>query len=228
MTANPEPWSARGSVVGSEERRHRAGPSLDWCETWSFDWVVDDGFGGFVEVTVFPRRRRAWFIAAVVRRDRPYVLCRDLDLDPPADPGVLELRGGALWMHAICETPLVHWTVAMEAYAVALDDPYEAWRTERGDRIGLAFDLEWESDGAASRWTAPGHYAVEPCVVSGDLQVGADHWPSVVTTGRRSHRWGPHEPDATVSLPVNGDLLAAPYLAEAADGSTRRVNRPLR
>ena len=75
--------------------------------------MPDGSLGGFVELTVAPRQRGAWFVAAVAGVVRRYVLCRDVDLAPPADADVLELRGVSLWTHAICETPLQHWTVAI-------------------------------------------------------------------------------------------------------------------
>ena len=166
------------------ELRPVAGSHAWWAETWAFSWVGPPA--GFVRLAVLPRQRKAWFWAGVVRADGPYVLCRDLDLAMPASVETLELRGHALWTHAICETPFEHWTVAMEAYAVAMDDPTEAWRGERGERVGLAFDLEWECP-------SPPVLPSEPyeliCSVNGTLQLDDDAW-ELSCFGRRSHQWG--------------------------------------
>jgi hypothetical protein len=173
------------------------GSSLWWGEAWGFDFAVKnaepgDVLGGFVRIAVYPRQQRVWFWAGIVGEGRKYVLCRDHDLAPPADLNVLEVRGGSLWSHAICETPLEHWTVAMEAYAVEFEDPYDAWRDERGDRIGLAFDLEWESDADLARWVGStedvSRYET-PCEVNGTLQVGDEEW-TIVGEGWRHHEWG--------------------------------------
>ena len=225
-------------MARSEERRHPTGGALWWGESWGFEWALPDGsLGGFVRHTVYPRRNLAWFWAAVVGDGRNYVLCRDHDLAPPADPNVLEVRGGGLWSHAICETPLEHWTVAMEAFAVEFDDPMEAWRQERGDRIGLAFDLEWEGPAAAAVWLNGTDSDVsryeQPCEVHGDLQLGDESW-TIDAIGRRHHEWGPL--DWRPSLPGaarsdssrNRTVVAeAPLLVDGPGGSQLRLLRTL-
>ena len=184
---------ATGPVTRRDERRHPTGGQRWWGESWGFEFALPDAsLGGFVRHTVYPRRNIAWFWAAIVGEGRSYVLCRDHDLAPPADPNVIEVRGGGLWSHAICETPLEHWTVAMEAYAVEFEDRTEAWRQERGDRIGLAFDLEWESFATAAVWahTDAGMVRYElPCEVHGDLQMGDESW-TIAGLGWRHHEWG--------------------------------------
>ena len=91
-------------------------------------------------------------MAALVGHGRRLVLVRDQDLEAPRG-AVLDLRGQGLWMSVTCETPLEHWSVGLEAFAVGFDDPLEAWGTERGDLVGLAFDLEWEASGPADSST---------------------------------------------------------------------------
>jgi hypothetical protein len=180
-----------------DERRHPTGSSLWWGESWAFQ--MSDPLVGIdmqVRFTVYPRRRVAWFWAAVQRKGEPYVLCRDLEVPVPSQPDVLEIRSGALWSHAICETPWEHWTVAMEAYAVELEDPEEAWRQEHGNRIGLAFDLEWESatepvevlSGLAEFAEIAEGYRVT-ATVTGDIQIG-DERRDITGSGMWSHCWG--------------------------------------
>jgi hypothetical protein len=189
--------------------------------------------GVFVRVSVLPNQERAWFCAGVVGSEAGYVLCRDHDLALPAEKSVLELRGGSLWTHAICETPLEHWTVAMEAYALAFDDPLEAVRSERGDRIGLAFDLEWECEPEALRWSNDRQDRYDGwCTVHGTLQVGDEEW-SVAAQGSRHHAWGlgadvSGEPNHGIAEPVTGTDIAigggsrqasvAPFLSEGPEG----------
>jgi len=52
-------------------------------------------------------------------------------------------RGDGLWLSLVCETPGEHWTVGMEAFALAVDDPDD----ERGDRVPLGLDIEWGAPG---------------------------------------------------------------------------------
>jgi hypothetical protein len=132
-------------LTPADERRHRPSGQPWWGESWQFDAVDDTGLGLFVQFTLVPAQRRCWFVAAVVRPGKDVVVCHDIDADAPPS-AVLEIRSNGLWSHAICETPFHHWTVAMEAYALELSDPRVGWTPRPvGDRIGLAFDLEWES-----------------------------------------------------------------------------------
>lgn len=195
------------------EGRHAPGPSPDWAERWGFEAVTPE-LALFVDVIALPNQGRAWFWAAVVGAGRRYVLCRDDELVLRARAWPLELRGTGIWMHAICEDPWRHWTVAMEAFAVRFEDRTEAWRSERGDLVGLAFDLEWESDEATA-------YPAS-CRVTGTLQVGDEQW-DVDTAGRRDHRWGELRDvlDVEAAPLSTDDDRTAPLLAELPGGTGR-------
>jgi len=81
----------------------------------------------------------------------------------------------------------------MEAFGVALDDPLEAWRGERGDPWALGLDVEWE--GVADCGALPGGYQ-QACIVHGDVLVGAERF-QLDGSGVRIHAWGArawHEP----------------------------------
>lgn len=172
------------------ERRH-AGQ----FESWTFDfWApAADGaaLAGFVGFAFLPGR--AWCWAALVGTGRPYLLVRDLDLDPPRRPGSRQLRG-SLWADANCETPHEHWSVGLEAYGVELDDPDDALRGERGVRTGLGIDLEWEADGPP---VGPaGDYAAA-AQVHGEVLVGAGRDVETIAVdgaGLWRHRWGEGDP----------------------------------
>lgn len=250
------------ALARSFERAHRSGVDNWWAESWGFTFALPDAegvgeagigwLGGFVEVTHLPRQRKAWLCAGIVAEGRPYVLCRDHDLAAPADPNTFDLRGDGLWAHAICETPGEHWTVAMEAFAVSFDDPQEALGNEHGDRIGLAFDLEWESERADltveaiaeidDEWGPQGRYATT-AEVNGVLQLDDEEW-EIAATGSRTHAWGmlfgthaskpsttwradPTEKVDTRVLTDRHTLAVAPYLIDLADGSTAHVRRTL-
>lgn len=86
--------------------------------------------------------------------DGAWLVVRDDDAPPPS-PGTLDVRGDGLWLSLTCETPGEHWSVALEAFALRVDDPDD----ERGDLVPLGLDLEWE---------APGR-------VHGELLIGDEH-----------------------------------------------------
>ncbi|MEO7837234.1 MAG: hypothetical protein ABIS21_06290 [Acidimicrobiales bacterium] len=171
----------------SWERRHPAAR-----ESWSFDFCTPDaGFGGFVSLTLHPPPRpAAWYWAGLVGAGRPYLLVRDLDIDAPRRAGSREVRADGLWADINCETPFEHWSLGLEAFGVAMDDPDEALGAERGDRTGVGLDLEWEA--VAGIVGNEGDYD-QPCDVHGEILVGAG---SVVETiafeghGWRRHAWG--------------------------------------
>jgi hypothetical protein len=234
------------SIVRSNERAHSAGIDDWWAESWSFTFAVPDltdvgWLGGFAHFTHLPRQRKAWFCTGIVAQDRPYVLCRDHDLSAPVDPNTFEVRGGGLWSHAICETPGEHWTVAMEAFALSFDDPQDAWGSEMGDRVGLAFDLEWE--GSAKDFVHEpsaeneGRYDTH-CEVNGVVQLGDDEW-DIVAVGARSHQWGMiggaastgwrADPLVDAARPISNrtTLAVAPFKTDLPNGTTGRIRRTL-
>ena len=84
--------------------------------------------------------------------------------------------------------PNDHWSVNLEAFGVALDDPAEAYRGERGDRMALGLDLEWEATGDVFPYPGMTRYeqacAVHGEVLVGDERIAFDGW------GERDHSWG--------------------------------------
>jgi hypothetical protein len=173
----------------ADERRHPTNPDPWGAERWCFEVAQPGGPALFVEYTLLVKQRLAWFVAGVTRTGEPVVLCRDPEVPLPST-SVLEIRSGALWSHAICEEPLDRWTVAMEAFALEIENPYDAWTNEIGNRLGVACDLEWEASGlptVVDRDHSQG-YSIE-AVVYGDLQVGEERW-DLDTRGRWVHQWG--------------------------------------
>ncbi|HWH35312.1 MAG TPA: hypothetical protein VNT56_08345 [Acidimicrobiales bacterium] len=178
-----------GPPSADDEDRHC--PPADqagWEESWDLSFATAGAaLGGYARLTLDPGHRRAWYWAALVGRGRPLVIVVDHDLAPPRGRA-LDLRGEGLWTSLTCETPLEHWSVGLEAFGVALDDPAEAWRSLRGDRAPLGLDLEWEVDGTA--WPAPhpeGYHL--PARVHGEVLVGEETL-AVDGTGGVTHAWG--------------------------------------
>lgn len=112
----------------------------------------------------------------------PLLVVRDPAIEPPRSPASLQLRAEGLWVDHNCETPLEHWSVGLEAFALAVahvDD-------EVGDRVPFGLDLEWEASGPPEG--GEGDYRV-PAKVYGDVLLGRDII-DVEATGWWSHTWG--------------------------------------
>lgn len=178
-------------IPPGDERRHPPGAGRDWEESWYLDFAARGAgrvLAGYVRLTLRPAEETAWFWAGVVGGGPPLVTLRDHDVPLPPGRG-LEVRASGLWTELVCETPLEHWSVGMEAFGVALDDPLEAWRSERGDPWALGLDVEWEGAGPCARWPGGGPGYWQPCAVHGDVLVGAERF-SLDGSGIRQHRWG--------------------------------------
>jgi hypothetical protein len=177
-----------GSAI--DERRHAPAEDHLWNESWYFDFAARDGsLGGYVRLGLYPNLRTAWYWACVVGPERPLVIVVDHDVALPTIPGSLEVRTDGLWADHNCEAALERWSLALEAFAVSLDDPLDAYGSAWGERVAFGLDLEWETDGAIFRYP-PGldRYEV-PCRVHGEVVVGADRI-EVDHPGQRDHSWG--------------------------------------
>jgi hypothetical protein len=181
----------------ADEHRHRPGPGLWWMEWWELVfWTRDASLAGSVRLTLVPGAGRAWYWADVVGAGRPLVAAREDEVELPRGSG-LEVRAEGLWSALTCETPLEHWSVGLEAFALAFDDPDEATAGARGDRVPLGLDLEWEADGAAMD-SAPlglragGRRYEQPAVVQGDVLIGTERL-EVDGPGWRVRGWGQAE-----------------------------------
>lgn len=159
-----------------------------WSETWSFDLVSADGdLGGWVAFSRFTEH--AWYQAMLAGPRRQ--LLAVLDHQVPFRSNPLEVRTTGLWADHVCETPLDHWTLGLETFALGVDDPLELHGRQHGDTVALGFDLEWETDGPVlDRAEPPGVAGYEVgCRVFGEVLVGHDTI-DFEGVGTRSHRWG--------------------------------------
>jgi len=183
----------------------------DYRAAW-FDFATPDAsFGGSVRLARHLAGGHAIYWACVVGDDRPLVTVRDDDVPLPRG-ATLEVRTSGLWSAIHTETAGAHWTVGLEAFALSLDDPAEAWGDERGDLVPLGFDLEWEATAAGT--------TAHPCTVTGDVLVGAetiavdafgwrgdDHGPPDWTAwSRQTGHWS----DGTPLAPGDADVEWTP------------------
>lgn len=115
-----------------------------WAESWYGDFAAPDGsVGGYAQLTLWPNLGRSWFWSALVGPDRRPVMLLETDAPLPR-PSTLELRAPGLWTEFIEQIPDEHFTVDLEAFAVALDDPEEVFGLGWGDRVPYGLELEWE------------------------------------------------------------------------------------
>jgi hypothetical protein len=198
-------WSA------ADEGPHPTSSAEEW--TFSF-WAVDGALGVIVLLRLLPVARRSWYWSALVRRDAPLLHLTDWEAPLPRSGAGLAVRSSGLWADHICEAPFQQWTVANEAYAVALDDPDDALGRAYGVTAPIALDVEWYAAGPPS------------AVADGYEQQGEVHGTIELADGRleldglpahRSHRWGDDLP-VPPAEPVVAHLgLRAP--ARLPDGS---------
>jgi len=175
----------RVGVAAADERR-RSDPGVS--ETWRFD-VADaaSGLGVVVRLAFRPAERTAWWWIGAVGCGPPLVALRADDVPIPARG--TDVRTDGLWASVRCETPLEHWSVAVECFAVAYDDPWEALRGERGDVVPFGVDLEWEAAAPAEVLPGGSDGYGQWCTVSGEVLLGDDRL-EVASLGYREHAWG--------------------------------------
>ena len=203
-----------------DESRHEPG-GPGWLERWTFEaWDKAATFGAVAAITLEPSAHHAWYWASVVREGHPLLTLVDTELHLPKSS--LALRGPALWADHVCETPLEHWTVANEAYGVALTDTDEALGAQRGEVVPLGFDLEWES--ADDPVEQADGYTID-ATVNGEILI-ADKTLAVEAIGRWRHQWGELEWPSPPVHPPHGPR--APLRIDRVAGHPTLVERVLR
>jgi hypothetical protein len=218
-------------VQPSDEQRRPAGSEPLWADAWEIDFAGNDpagdgAVGGFVRLTILPNQGIAWWWTSLLTPR--LVAVRDHEVPLPRTG--LEVRADGLWGELVCETPLEHWSVGLEAFGIAYDEPADAWGDEWGERLPVGLDLEWEVTGDAGDLApagpAPGPGGVgyaQPGRVHGEILVGPERIP-VTGTGFRSRAsgtldwWsdGPHRRLAWVTGDGGGGVTTGPAAHAAA------------
>lgn len=171
-------------------------PGIPFDEMWHFDaWTDDGSIGAFVRIGREWAPDRTWYWAGLVRPGEAEPLALVLDPGVPFAPdGRLEIRSEGVWADHVCESPFVHWSFGLEAYAVGLDDPAEALGRMFGSRLPLGFDLEWET--IAGEAPVPSGDTTPP--TGGYAHSGRGHGEILIGSeelilegwGHRRHHWG--------------------------------------
>ncbi|WP_208029545.1 DUF7064 domain-containing protein [Rhabdothermincola sediminis] len=212
------------ALAPGDEGWHPPGPEPRWSEWWYFDFASPDGsVGGYVRVGRYPNLGVVWYWACLAGPRRPAVMVIDHEVRPPVREGSLELRASGLWADHNCETPFEHWSVGLEASAVSLDDPLDAYRGSLGQPVPLGFDLEWETDGEVFAHPPPLDGYEVPCRVHGEVLVGRERL-ELDGVGQRNHAWGGDDRWAGTwcwtAFHVEG---GSHHLLEVAPGSSRAI-----
>ncbi len=111
---------------------------------WSLEFSDDHGVTGTFSLILHADPAPAVFSARLVVPDTGVVVVHDDDVAPPRG-GQLVVRADGLWAELVCETPDEHWSFGLEAFGVRFDDEREAATSDRGERVAVGFDLEWET-----------------------------------------------------------------------------------
>jgi hypothetical protein len=172
----------------TDEGRHPVGPERLWNESWYFDLVDEDaGLGAYVRLGLYPNMGVAWYTAYVTGPERPCVAL--VDVRAPLPPGEdLRVRTAAYAASHVCEAPWERFRVQLRGTGAAHRDHAAPLRAEQGEPVGVALDLEWETDGEPYRYSRATRYEV-PCMVRGTVEVG-DERLEVHCPGQRDHSWG--------------------------------------
>jgi len=182
-----------------DERRHEPHEVSDWSELFAFDFAAGTGLGGSLHLGFRPQSATAWCWADLVLPDGRPVLVHDHEI-PMSRSDALTVRAEGLWAEMVCETPMEHWSLGLEAFGVILDDPLDAFEGEVGERVPVGLDLEWEA--YTPPWFAPetdpeagGDHYEHAGIVHGEILVGNE---TIEFDGRgaRRHRWGFATPGA--------------------------------
>jgi hypothetical protein len=199
------PWST------ADEGPHATSEVEEW--TFSF-WAADGTLGATVLLRLLPSERRCWYWSALARRDAPFLHLADWDVPLPRPGAGLTIRSAGLWADHVCEAPFQQWTVANEAYAVALDDPDDALGRAYGVATPIALDVEWYATGPPS--AVAGGYE-QRGEVHGTIELEDGRLELDGLPGHRSHRWGDDLAPPTAEPALAHLGLRAP--ARLPDGS---------
>jgi hypothetical protein len=111
---------------------------------WSLEFSDDHGVSGSFSLTLADDASPATFSARLVLPQVGVIVVHDDDVPPPRGEQLV-VRAEGLWAELVCETAGEHWSFGLEAFGVRFDDEREAATSDRGERVAVGFDLEWET-----------------------------------------------------------------------------------
>ena len=117
---------------------------MERVRTWSLEFSDDDGITGSFSLSLPDDATPATFSARLSLPDVGVVVVHDDDVSPPRGEQLV-VRAEGLWAELVCETAGEHWSFGLEAFGVRFDDEREAATSDRGERVAVGFDLEWET-----------------------------------------------------------------------------------
>jgi hypothetical protein len=117
---------------------------MEKVRTWSLEFADDRGTAGSFSLTLPDDATPASFSARLSLPGVGVVVVEDDEVAPPRGEQLV-VRAEGLWAELVCETADEHWSFGLEAFGVRFDDEHEAATTDRGERVAVGFDLEWET-----------------------------------------------------------------------------------
>lgn len=204
--------TARDDPGESHVRRGAPRDIID-VEWWSSEGAV----GGLIRADIRADRARTAFLAAVVGPDRDPIVVIDHEL--PMPEAAVELRASGIWTALICEEPLDHWTVGLEAFGLVVDPDGPVDPDTFGHRVPVGLDLDLDTIGDVGG--APGELEAG-LRVHGEVLL-ADEVIELDGLGLRRRRWDGDEP----ALTPLGDARPLASLAIGWPAPTPTIRRYL-
>lgn len=161
---------------------------------------------------------RAWYWSALAEAGQDLLHLTEWHVAVRAvDPFIV--KAPEMWAEHTVVAAMDQWTIANEAFFVALSDPADALGRAYGRRTPVAMDLEWYATGEAAALASPSVGGYEQRgVVHGEIEIM--HRPNLELVEAPAYRWrrwgatlGPLElaPPIQTSLQTSpGDTLRAP------------------
>ena len=146
--------------------------------------VTESDLGGWVHFAYDSTSRSAWYVAALLGSERPLVLVVDPQIRIDELSPYLEFRAEGIWAQHVCETPMQHWTIGLEAFGVTLDQPEGAM----GDQWGIEPELAWTLNGSTPQNPRTENGFSQDCFVNGEVLLD-DMSFEVASKGTRSRMW---------------------------------------
>lgn len=181
--------------------------------------AADASLAGVVRVDVRRAVGATRFLAAVLRPGADPVVVIDYDL--PLARSSFEFRSSGVWTELICEEPLDHWTIGLEAFGLGLPADEIATPESFGDRVPIGLDLDLDTSAAPIGEGAD--FAID-VRVHGEVLVGTDAY-ELEATGVRRRRTDGGRPmsDLIVSRPgLLGELTVGWPAADGQPAVERR------